>query len=184
MTNWISGFMERALSIPKVTGDIFGLALFAIVLALTRSAYAKYGKNISSVLLWSMAGSAVCYLAVGICSNVYISAFFCVATGVCSAMLWPGTLIMMEEKLPGAGVASYALMAAGGDLGGSVAPQLMGAVVDKVTAMPFAKEIGSVLSLTPEQVGLKAGMLVSALFPIAGVVLLLCIRKKYYSKRA
>jgi NADH:ubiquinone oxidoreductase subunit 5 (subunit L)/multisubunit Na+/H+ antiporter MnhA subunit len=88
-------------------------------------------------------------------------------------MLWPGTLIMMEEKIPNAGVAAFALMAAGGDLGASIAPQLMGIVVDGVSATPFAAEIGVSLGMSAEQVGMKAGMLVTAIFPIIGTAILL-----------
>ena len=67
--------------------------------------------------------------------------------------------------------AAYALMAAGGDLGASVSPQLMGIVIDKVAASNFAYDISTALNLSVEQIGLKAGMLVSAIFPILGTVL-------------
>lgn len=36
MTNWISGYMENALQLPKSVGDILGLAVFALLLALCR----------------------------------------------------------------------------------------------------------------------------------------------------
>jgi MFS-type transporter involved in bile tolerance (Atg22 family) len=61
-------------------------------------------------------------------------------------------------------VAAYALMAAGGDLGASLAPQLQGIVVDVVAQN------------TTEQVGMRAGMLVSALFPLCGILVLLIIK--------
>lgn len=92
-----------------------------------------------------------------------------------------GTLIMMEEKLPGVGVAAFALMAAGGDLGASVAPQLMGIVIDNVSASGFARELSAVLNLSAEQIGMKAGMLVSAIFPLLGTILVLVIIR-YFKK--
>ena len=88
-------------------------------------------------------------------------------------MLWPGTLIMMEEKIPGVGVAAYALMASGGDLGASIAPQLMGIVIDQVSSSSVAARLSAATNLSPEQIGLKAGMLFTALFPILGVLVLL-----------
>ena len=96
-------------------------------------------------------------------------------------MLWPGTLIMMEENLPGLGVAAYALMAASGDLGASIAPQLLGIVVDNVAASEFAIELGMKLSLDAEQIGLKAGMLVTAIFPILGTAVII-FAMKYFKK--
>jgi hypothetical protein len=91
-------------------------------------------------------------------------------------MLWPGTLIMMEEKIPHAGVAAFALMAAGGDLGAAAAPQLTGILIDRISASEWALRLGETLNLTAEQVGLKAGMLLSTLYPIIGVgIVLLCM---------
>lgn len=181
MTNWISGYMENALKVPKAVGDILGLAVFAVLLGLTRSWYAKYGKNISNVLLFGMAGAVVCYLVAGLSSNFIVSMLACVLTGICTSMLWPGTLILMEEKFPAPGVAAYALMAAGGDFGGSVAPQLLGIVVDTVSATPWAQ--GFAPALSAEQVGMKTGMLVAAIFPLVGVGLLLFMRRYFKKKR-
>lgn len=168
MSNWVSTYMENALQIDKTLGDILGMAMFAILLGLARIAYAKYGKNITKILLIGMAGAAVCYLTAGLTTNVVAAFIACILTGLFTAMLWPGTLIMMEENLPGLGVAAYALMAAGGDLGASIAPQLLGIVVDKVAVSTFAAEMSIKLGLEAEQIGLKAGMLVTAIFPIIG----------------
>ena len=108
----------------------------------------------------------------------------CILTGLFTSMLWPGTLILMEENIPGVGVAAYALMAAGGDFGASVAPQLMGIVADKVKASAFAAGLSEKLSLTADQIGLKAGMLVTSIFPILGVILLLYIIKRFKKEKA
>lgn len=178
MSNWVSSYMESALQIPKSIGDIFGMALFAVLLGLGRTLYAKYGKNITNTLILGMAGSVVCYLTAGLSGNVIFSFIACVLTGCCTSMLWPGTLILMEEKIPNPGVVAYALMAAGGDFGASVAPQLMGIVVDTVSESNLAMQLGETLALTPEQLGMKAGMLVAAVFPLIGVVLLLYIKNR------
>ena len=182
MTNWISGYLETALHLPKSVGDILGLALFAVLLGLGRTLYAKYGKNITKVLLVSMAGAVVCYLTAGLSPNAILSLAACVLTGLCTSLLWPGTLILMEEKFPGPGVAAYALMAAGGDFGASVAPQAMGIVVDKVSVSTFAAEMGTRFSMTPDEVGMKVAMLCTAIFPILGVILLLFMIR-YFKKR-
>jgi len=170
MSNWLSSYMENALQIDKSIGDILGMAVFAILLGLTRIGYARFGKNIGRVLFVGMVGAAVCYLAAGLSSSVFFAFLACILTGMFTSMLWPGTLIMMEEKIPGVGVAAYALMAAGGDLGASVSPQLMGIVIDQVSASDLACRLGALYSLSGEQIGLKAGMLVSAVFPIIGAI--------------
>jgi hypothetical protein len=101
----------------------------------------------------------------------------CVLTGCFTSMLWPGSLIPMEEQMPGLGVAAYALMAAGGDLGASIAPQLMGIIVD--TVADEAGLVSFVGPLSPEQLGMKTGMLIAAIFPALGIVWLLII-KRYF----
>ena len=181
MSNWVSTFMENALQIDKTLGDILGMAMFAILLGIARISYAKFGKNIMRVLLGGMIGAAVCYITVGLTSNVAVAFFACILTGLFTSMLWPGTLIMMEDNLPGLGVAAYALMASSGDLGASIAPQLLGIVVDKVSVSKTALELGAKLALEPEQIGLKAGMLVTAIFPILGTALLI-FAIKYFKK--
>jgi len=149
MSNWISGFMEAELHIDKTLGDVFGVALFAVLLGITRFTYSKWSKSISKTLLIGMIGASACYLVAGLSSFTAAAFIACVLNGVFSAMLWPGTLIMMDEKMHGVGVSAYALMAAGGDLGASVGPQLLGIIADSA--------------------GLQTGMLVSSVFPILGI---------------
>jgi len=182
MSNWISGYMENALGIDKAVGDILGVAMFAILLGIARISYAKFGKNIGKVLLAGMIGAVVCYLTVGLTSNVILAFVACILTGFCTSMLWPGTLILMEENIPGAGVAAFAMMAAGGDLGASVSPQLTGIIVDHVSASAWATEMGAALQIGAEQVGLKVGMLVNAIFPFIGIFVVL-FTMHYFKKQ-
>lgn len=181
MFNWLSSYMENALHIDKALGDLLGMAMFAILLGFARIAYAKYGKNIMRVLFLGMAGATMCYLIAGLSTNPIAALIACFATGLCTSMLWPGTLIMMEENVPKVGVAIYALMAASGDFGASIAPQLMGIVIDQISASNLAAELSTTLSLTTEQIGMKAGMLVTAIFPILGTLLVLFIMR-YFKK--
>ena len=177
MTNWISGYMEKALNISKTVGDVLGMTTFAVLLGLGRTWYAKYGKNIINFLLMGMAGAAICYITAGFSNNVIVSMIACVLTGWFTSMLWPGTLILMEEKVPGVGVAAYALMAAGGDFGASIAPMSLGVIVDVVSGSEWAMSI----STMPEQIGMKTGMLAASIFPLLGVLLILFM-KKYFKK--
>ena len=182
MSNWISSYMENALHISMTVGDILGMALFAILLGSARTFHSKYGHNIFKVLVGSMIGATACYIIVGLSGDVMISFIACVLTGCFTSMLWPGTLILMEEKIPNPGVAAYALMAAGGDFGASVAPQLMGIIVDKVAVSNWAAELGQVVSLSTEQIGMKTGMLVASIFPFLGIFLLVYINKYFGGK--
>ena len=177
MSSWISSYSESVFGFSKILSDLLGMAMFAIFFGLGRTLYSKYGKNITRVLLCGMIASAFCYIVAALSQSDVISLIACAMTGFSASLLWPGSLILMEEKQKGAGLGAYALMAAGGDLGASVAPQLMGFVVDKVSA----SDILSSLSLPRDVIGMKAGMLISALFPIFGAAVVILITR-YYKK--
>lgn len=183
MTNWISGYMELGLQIPKEVGDVLGLAVFALLLAMTRTLYAKYTPDITKTLLVSMIGAMICYLIAGLSGVVILTVLACIFTGVFTSMLWPGTLILMEEKLPSPGVTAYALMATFGDFGASVAPQLTGIVIDNVAVSRLAADLSQSLGMTSEEIGLRVGMLIASIFPLLGAVLLVYIQQAYAKRK-
>lgn len=183
MTNWISAYAESALGISKTLGDLLGMASFALLLGLARVLHAKYSWNIFKVLFYGMIGAALCYLTVTFSPFPFLSLSACILTGLFTSMLWPGSLILMEEKFPRLGVTAYALMAAGGDFGASIAPQLLGAIADGISASPWAEKMAPALSMTAEQLGMKSGMLAASVFPLLGVILLLYM-KQYFKKHS
>lgn len=182
MTQWASGFIENAMGIPKLFGDIVGVAVFACLLGCGRTLYSKYGKNIINIMLLGMIGSTICYVVAGLSLNPAIGLLSCIATGFCVSMLWPGTIICVGEKISAAGVAVYALMAAGGDMGGSIAPQLVGIVSDNIALSSFAVELSQIINISPEQIGMRAGLLISTIFPLLGIITVLCLKRHFAKK--
>jgi len=184
MSEWASGFIENGIGLPKLLGDILGMAMFAVMLGIGRTGYAKIGKNISLVMLLGMAGASVCYILAGVSLNPVVGLIACAVTGLCVSMLWPGTLIYAEENFPNLGVAVYALMAAGGDLGASIAPQLVGIVSDGIAVTGLAAQLAQNIGITAEQIGIRAGMLIAAIFPILGVIVILVMRRHFAKAKA
>lgn len=178
MAQWCSGYLEQALGIPKVWGDIFGVALFAVMLGTGRTLYAKIGKNITKVLLACAVGSTLCYLTAAVSPIPVIGLLACALTGLCTSMLWPGNLIVASDRFPKGGVFVFALMAAGGDFGASVGPQLVGVVTDVALENSTLVGLAESLSLSPEQFGMKLGMLIGMLFPLIAIPVMLVIRRK------
>ncbi len=178
MAQWSSSYLEQALGIPKVWGDIFGVALFSVMLGLGRTIYAKRGKNISSVLLVGSIGATLCYFISAVSNVAVIGLLACALTGLCVSMLWPGSLIVATDFFPQGGVFIYAMMASGGDLGASVGPQLVGSVTDIVMSIPQAVSFAESLGLSPEQLGMKLGMLIGMLFPLIAIPIYFSINKK------
>lgn len=177
MAQWCSGYLEGALGIEKLWGDLFGVALFSLTLGLGRTLYGRFGKHLERVLFLSFLGATVCYAVAALSGIPAVGLIACALTGFCTAMLWPGNLSVAAERFPTGGVFIYALMAAGGDLGASVGPQLVGIVTDATVGSTWATELASSLSLSPDQLGMKLGMLVGMLFPLIGVVISFIIWK-------
>lgn len=185
MAQWASGYLEQALGIPKIWGDLFGVALFSVALGLGRSLYAKFGKNVGKVLFFGAVGATACYAVAAFVNVPAIGLIACALTGFCASMLWPGNLIVASEKFPTGGVFIFAMMAAGGDLGASVGPQLVGVVTDAVMGSANMGTFAQSLGLTVEQLGMKAGMCVGMLFPLTAIFLYLYIwksKKKSFSE--
>lgn len=177
MAQWSSGYIEAALGLPKLVGDLFGVALFGAMLGLGRSLYAKYGRNVERVLLLGAIGATACYFTAAVSGIAAFGLIACALTGFCVSMLWPGSLIVAEKRFPESGVFIFAIMAAGGDLGASVGPQLVGIVTDAVSASPAFEGVAATLGMTMEEVGMKCGMLVGMLFPLIAILVYLIVLK-------
>lgn len=177
MAQWASGYLEQALDIPKVWGDIFGVALFALMLGLGRTLYSKIGKNIGRVLFMGAIGASLCYLSAALTSIPLMGLAACAFTGFCVSMLWPGSLIVASDRFPSGGVFIYAMMAAGGDLGASIGPQLIGIITDAALKSQSAISAAQSIGISPEQFGMKIGMLVGMLFPLTAIPLYFHILK-------
>ncbi len=169
MSQWASSYLELSLGIDKVLGDIFGFALFSVALGIGRVRYAKNPINIEKNILIGIIGSAICYLLTALSPLPFLGLLGCAFTGYFVAMLWPGSLIISSERIVGGGVFIYAMMAAGGDLGASLGPQLVGIVTDIVSNNDIATSIATSLSITPDALAMKCAILIGSIFPIIGI---------------
>ena len=185
MAQWCSGYLEQALGIKKIWGDVFGVAVFSMTLGLGRSLYAKFGNNVGKVLFFGAIGAAICYTTAIVSPYAAIGLVACALTGFCVSMLWPGSLVVASERFPMGGVFIYAMMAAGGDFGAAVAPQMVGVITDSVSGKAWVLNLAAKLGLTEEQLGMKIGMMVGALVSIAAIFVYLYVwktQKRYTPK--
>ena len=157
MSQWSSGYLENALKIPKVYGDIFGVAMFGAMLGLGRSLYAKFGKNIEKVLFFCTVSASLCYLMAAISPIPLIGLLACAFTGFCTSMLWPGNLVVAAKRLVGG--------------------QLVGVLTDAVIASETAANFAASLGIGIEQLGMKVGLLSGMLFPLVGIIVSIIVLK-------
>ena len=68
-------------------------------------------------------------------------------------------------------------------MGAAIAPQLMGIVIDKISVSEFASRWSDTLHQSPEQIGLRVGMLITAAFPIIGAMLVIFAARYFKAHR-
>jgi MFS family permease len=141
-----------------------------------------YSFLLFNVLIFGVIGAFVCYVLAAVSPVPVIGLIGCAFTGLCVSMLWPGNLIVSAEKFPNGGVLMYALMAAGGDMGAALGPQLVGSVTDLVIASKGGVDLALKLGLGIEQLGMKAGILAGSLFPLLAIPLYLIYFKKKHNR--
>ena len=182
MAQWASGYLEQALGLPKVLGDLMGVACFSVALGMGRSLFAKVGKHPSRAILWGAVGAVACYLVAALSPFAIVGLLGCAFTGFCVSMMWPGSLLVASDRFPAGGVLLFALMAAGGDMGASVGPQLVGVVTDVAIAVPVISDFAATLGLAPEQLGMRLGMLIGMLFPLCAIPVYAYFRRQDKAK--
>ena len=175
MSQWSSLFAERALGVTKVIGDLLGPCLFAVFMGIGRTIYGVWGEKIhlTGAMVFCAALCILCHLGTALFENPWLSLLSCALCGFSVSLMWPGTFSLTSAAYPKGGTAMFGILAVLGDVGCSVGPALMGAVSGAVSGN--ANIAASFPNLTADQLGLKSGMLFSAVFPafiLIGVLLL------------
>jgi len=167
MAQWASAFVESALGLSKNIGDLAGPCLFAVTMGISRVIYGKYGDRIelTGYMLGSGALCLACYLLAAISHNPMLSLAGCIMCGFSVGIMWPGTISILSKRLPGGGMAMFALLAIAGDLGGAFGPGIVGFVTQS------------------RNDDLKAGILAACIFPIVLTAVIIGIRIKMRKDR-
>lgn len=159
MAQWTSAFAEASLGVSKAVGDLAGPCGFAFCMGLGRLWYGKRGQNLdlTNYMIGSGALSLVAYLTASLASLPILSLAGCMISGLAVGIMWPGSISITSARIPRGGTALFALLALGGDLGGTIGPSLVG--------------------LFTHENDIQGGLLVATVFPVLLIVCLLAIRK-------
>ena len=177
MSQWSSSYLEQALGVPKVWGDVCGVAMFGGMLAIGRTLYAKKGNNVESVLLLGAIGAAICYFVATVTPIPIFGLIACAMTGLCVSLMWPGSLSVAAARFPSGGVVVYAMMAASGDMGAAIAPQLVGIITDAALGNAFVLSLAEKLMMAPEKISIKLGMTVGLILSLIAISIFYRIKK-------
>lgn len=179
MSQWASLFAEEGLGVSKLAGDLLGPCLFAVFMGLGRLLYGICGNriNLRGALLCCGAICLFCYLTAVFSARPLLSLMGCAVCGLGVSLMWPGTFSLAAGRYPAGGGALFGLLAAFGDLGGSLGPWVTGLVSDLAQRAPAAELPMRESGLRPGQFGLRCGLLAAALFPLALFLCVLRIRR-------
>ncbi len=157
MGQWASIFAEKGLEISKTLGDLLGPCLFAIMMGIIRTLYGIRGQNINiqKTLIISSCLCIVSFIITALVPVPAISLIGCSLCGLSVSLMWPGMLSLTAAGYPSGGVAMFALLALGGDMGCSIGPWVTGFVAD--------------------QTNLNTGLLTGLIFPAVMLIGLLIL---------
>ncbi len=178
MSQWSSIFAEKGLQIPKVAGDLLGPFLFAAFMGIGRTIHGIQGEkmHLKGAMLATAILCVLCYLVTVFVPHPLFALLGCAFCGFSVSLMWPGTFSLVAGKFPKGGTAMFGLMAIFGDMGGAVGPWMAGFVSDAVQHSDRGLQMAASLSLDPEQLGLRVGLLVTIIFPILMVFGLILFR--------
>jgi len=184
LAQWTSAFAQAALGMSQFVADCVGFGLFSLMMVFGRLWFGLRGETMSPrlSLLIGAGTSLLCYAAVALLPSPKLAMICCIGAGLSVSMLWPSLVSFSAATFPRAGVSLFALLAAFGDIGAGFGPWLVGAVADRVSlAEAAAPGLWSVIlpqGLAPEQLGLRAGLLVAGVCPLILMLLVSLLRKK------
>jgi fucose permease len=178
VAQWASLFAEKALKLPKVMGDIFGPAMFAIFMGTGRVIHGIWGARIMlyPYMLFSTGLCILCYLGMTLVPHPIVQVAACALTGFSVSIMWPAVFSLSSASFPLGGPALFALLALMGDLGCGSGPWIAGLVSDAVGSAGIFRNID--LFLPNGDASLKAGILVCIVFPAAFAVSLVLLMRR------
>lgn len=164
MAQWSSAFIESALGIPKVVGDLAGPCLFACFMGITRTLYGKFSQKLELTKIMLLSGilCVFCYLVASLSTLPIFGLVGCAICGFAVGIMWPGSISISSQKCPTGGTALFALLALAGDLGSMIGPAI----------------VGNISKIAGEN--LKIGLLVATVFPIILLFVILLLRKNKF----
>ena len=170
MSQWSSYFAEAGLKVSKMTGDLLGPCLFAVLMGTGRMIFGFVGEkiNLKTALTCSAGLCALCYLGTCFIDNSVISLLFCAFTGITVSIMWPATLSLAARLFPKAGGAMYSVLALSGDSGCTLGPWFVSFMSIKLSLENSGGE------------ALKSGLGFGAVFPLIMIIAILLLNYKKF----
>ena len=179
MAQWASLFAQKGLGVTKFVGDMLGPGMFALFMGSGRLLFGIFGGrlNLQRSLIFCSMLCAMCYITAAVSKNPYAALMGCSITGFSVSIMWPGVYSYSSRMIPAGGTAMFSILALFGDIGCSLGAWLCGVASDFSQKLSVFTGYADRSGITYEQMGLKFGIGISALFPIIMIVLLFLTKR-------
>ena len=169
MSQWASLFAEAGLHVSKTVGDLLGPCLFAILMGFSRVIYGIMGArlHLEKSLLFTSVLCIISYLTAVFSPNPLLALLGCGLCGFSVGLMWPGIFSLAARHYPRGGTAMFAFLALAGDVGCSAGPGLVGTVSNAIKAGAQTPLGNWLPNLGATEAGLKSGLLLAIVFPLA-----------------
>jgi len=171
-------YIDVGLYVPKLVGDLLGPALFAIGLGLGRLLYGLFGKG-KDIRNFMIFGSLAAFLLYLVAIFTPIPAIGVAALAVCGlavSLLLPGLLAQTGTEFGSLGVKVFVWLSTASKIGAAGGPALFGLLGGLLG--DALSGLAEPLNLTTEALGLRAALLICALFPLLSFILQIILKKK------
>ena len=168
MSQWSSYFAETGLKVSKMTGDLLGPCLFAVLMGTGRMIFGFIGEkiNLKIALYFSAVFCALSYLGTSFIDNAALSLLICAFTGITVSIMWPATLSLAARLFPKGGGSMYSILALSGDTGCTLGPWFI-----SFMTIQFSQNLNTGDAL-------KSGLGFGALFPLLMIIAISMLRLK------
>ncbi len=179
ISQFSSSFLESGMGLDKTTGDILGVAGFAVCMGVGRIVIGKIGDKIdlSNAMIFMSGMAVVTYIMAGLAKSTSMVVLFCALTGFAVSCLWPGIMTLVSVKFMKCGAWIMAMCAVFGDLGASVAPYFMGVIIDAGDSISVTSWLMNLYGISEVQAAMRVSLVAVAIFPLGSLVCQVLLKK-------
>ncbi len=179
ISQFSSSFLENGMGLSKVTGDVLGVAGFAICMGFGRVVIGKAGDKIdlSNAMIVMSLLAVIFYVLAGMAKSTAIVVLFCALTGFSVSFLWPGIMTLTAVKFPKCGAWLMAMLAVFGDLGASVAPYFMSVIIEAGNSLAITEWLCGAYAISETQSAMRVSLVAVAIFPLGSLFCQIAMKK-------
>ena len=173
-----SAYIDAGLAVPKLIGDLLGPIMFTLFLGLGRLLFGLFGNkhNMRTFMIFGSLTAFVLYVFAALTPIPALGVAAIALSGFAVSLLVPGMITQTGKDYAHGGATIFIILNAAGKIGAAGGPGLFGLLGD-ILSTAFG-DLHYRLGLTERALGLRAALLICAIFPLVSFILQWILHKK------